>query len=93
MPNPIVVEVLTASGCSHCLQAQGRVQSVVSKFQDDQVRYRAVNVIDELDYAVLLGVLSIPAVVIDRTLAFAALPSAKKLHAAIDARLQALREA
>lgn len=92
MANPILVEVLTASGCSHCFQAQARVQSVVSEFQGDQVRYRVVNVIEELDYAVQLGVLSTPAVAIDGTLAFASLPSAKKLHVAVNARLQAVRE-
>lgn len=93
MPNPIVVEVFTASGCSHCLQAQVQVQSVVSEFSGDEVCYRSVNVVDELDYAVQLGILNTPAVAIDGTLVFAAQASAKKLHIAINARLQAVRRA
>jgi thioredoxin 1 len=92
MTSPVLVEVLTASGCSHCLNAQARVQSVVDEFQDGQVRYRAVNVVEEIDYAVQLGVLSTPAVAIDGTLVFAALPAPKKLRAAIEARLQAVRD-
>lgn len=92
MADPTLVEVLTASGCERCLQAQALVQSVVDQFPEGQVHYRAVNVVDEIDYAVQLGVLSTPAVAIDGNLAFAALPTSKKLYAAIDARLQALRK-
>jgi thioredoxin 1 len=84
----VIVEVLTAAGCDQCLHAQTLVKSVVDQFGDRQVRFRAVNVVEEIDYAVSLRVLSTPAVVIDGSLAFATLPSAKKLHAAIETRLQ-----
>ncbi len=85
--NPLLVEVLTASGCGKCLHAQRLVQSVVSEFDASDVRYRAVNVVDELDYAVELGVLITPAVAVDGRLAFATLPTSKKLRASIDASL------
>lgn len=88
MTNPLLVEVLTASGCNQCLEAQKLVASVVAEFEECQVRYRAVKVLDELDYAVQLGVLSTPAVAVDGTLAFATLPSPKKLRGAITARLE-----
>lgn len=89
MTGAVLVEVLTAFGCGHCQKAQALVQSVVDEFQGGQVRYRAVNVVEEIDYAVQLQVLSTPAVAIDGELAFASLPSSKKLRAAIEARLQA----
>lgn len=88
MTDPILVEVLTAFGCGHCLKAQALVQSVVGDFQENQVHYRAVNVVEEIDYAVELQVLSTPAVAIDGILVFASLPSPKKLRTAIEARLQ-----
>jgi thioredoxin 1 len=84
----VVVEVLTAAGCDQCLRAQALVQSVVEQFGEDQVRYRAVNVVDEIDYAVALRVLGTPAVAIDGSLAFGKLPSPAKLRAEIEARLQ-----
>lgn len=89
MRRPVLVEVLTAFGCGHCEKAQALVQSVVDEFQEDQARYRAVNVVEEIDYAVQLQVLSTPAIAIDGELSFASLPSPKMLRAAIDARLQA----
>lgn len=84
----VIVEVLTAAGCDQCLHAQTLVRSVVEQFGGNQVRYRAVSVVEQIDYAVALRVLSTPAVAIDGSLAFAKLPSAKKLRAAIEARLQ-----
>lgn len=89
MTRPILVEVLTAFGCAHCLRAHTLVESVVGEFHIDQVCYRAVNVVEEIDYAVQLQVLSTPAVAIDGKLAFSFLPSPKKLRVAIQARLQA----
>lgn len=88
MTDPILVEVLTAFGCGHCIKAQTLAQSVVGEFEEDQVRYRAVNVVEEIDYAVQLQVLSTPAVAIDGALVFTSLPSPKKLRSAIEARLQ-----
>lgn len=89
MTRPILVEVLTAFGCGHCLRAHTLVESVVGEFQEDQVCYRAVNVVEEIDYAVQLQVLSTPAVAIDGKLVFSFLPSPKKLRSAIEATLQA----
>lgn len=89
MTGAVLVEVLTAYGCGHCLKAQALVRSVVDEFREVQVRYRAVNVVEEIDYAVQLRVLSTPAVAIDGTLVFASLPSPKKLRSAIEAQLQA----
>lgn len=88
MKGVVLVEVLTAFGCGHCQKAQALVQSVVDEFQCGQVRYRAVNVVEEIDYAVQLQVLSTPAVALDGWLAFASLPSPKKLRIAIEARLK-----
>ncbi|HEN47038.1 MAG TPA: thioredoxin family protein [Mizugakiibacter sp.] len=42
--------------------------------------------LDELDYAVELGVLSTPAIAIDGELVFSGLPSVRKLRAALENR-------
>ena len=52
-----------------------------------QVEWRDVDVLDELDYAVELGVLTLPAIAIDGELAFASLPSPADLCSAIAQRL------
>jgi thioredoxin 1 len=86
-PREIVIEVLTATGCDRCLEAHALVKSVTEEIDDDQVRCHTVNVLDHLDYAVALGVLSTPAIAINGTLVFTKPPSARKLRAAIEARL------
>ena len=54
--------------------------------QAPDLTWREVNVLDELDYAVELGVLTLPAVVIDGELVFASLPSPLELRDAIAQR-------
>jgi hypothetical protein len=48
--------------------------------------WRELNVLDELDYAVQLGVLTLPAVAIDGELVFTSLPTRRQLLAALSER-------
>jgi len=50
------------------------------------VEWREVNVLDDLDRAVDLGVLTLPALAIDGKLAFTALPTAEQLVAELRRR-------
>ncbi len=45
--------------------------------------WREGNVIDQLDYAVELGVLTLPSIVIDGKLVFTSMPTEKQLRAAL----------
>lgn len=51
-----------------------------------ELEWRDVNVLDEMDYAVDRGVLSLPAIVIDGELVFSSLPTPHQLRAALDRR-------
>ncbi|SDD66186.1 thioredoxin family protein [Kordiimonas lacus] len=86
MTKPVIVELLTASGCNRCRQTRDRIRFVVADWPEGSFDYREVNVVEEIDYAVKLEVLSTPSVAIDGVLAFTGPPSEKKLH-------QALRDA
>ncbi|EGW55240.1 hypothetical protein TevJSym_ae00970 [endosymbiont of Tevnia jerichonana (vent Tica)] len=46
-----------------------------------------VNVLEELDYAVQIGVLATPAIAIDGELVFTALPSEKRLRQTLQQRI------
>jgi len=81
----IQVEVFTAPGCGKCGRAKDVLKSVVDGWAEADIDWREVNILEELDYTVQLGVLSTPAIAIDGKLVFTGLPSEKKL-------LQALRE-
>ncbi len=52
------------------------------------IEWRDVNILEELDYAVALGVLSTPAIAIDDELVYTGLPSKKKLRAELESRLE-----
>jgi len=54
----------------------------------ERIEWREVSVLDELDYAVELGVLSTPAIAVNGRLVFRTLPSAKKLRAALEAEIR-----
>ncbi len=61
---------------------------ITDELASDRIRWREVNVVEELDYAVKLGVLSMPSIAIDGELVFRSQPSRKKLRAALKMRLQ-----
>ncbi|MHB1181342.1 MAG: glutaredoxin family protein [Sulfuricella sp.] len=79
------VEVFSSPGCGKC----GHAKEVLRKLAQELggIEWREVNVLEELDYAVTLGVLSTPAIAIGGELVFSGLPSAGKLRAALEQRL------
>jgi len=88
MKESLLVEVLTASGCSRCQKAKSLAKAVIEELANSHVQYREVNVVEEIDYAVQLGVLSTPAIALNGELVFSSQPSANQLRAAIQLRLE-----
>lgn len=84
----IEVEVFSSPGCSKCGHAKDVLRRLVNEIGAEEITWREVNVLEELDYAVELGVLSTPAIAIDRELTFTGLPSVRKLRSELDRRLQ-----
>lgn len=76
------VELFHAPGCSRCAAAREDLKAA-AKAAVPGVEWREINVLDEMDYAVDRGVLSLPAVVIDGDLTFATLPTPQQLRAAL----------
>ena len=56
----------------------------------DKIQWREVNILEEIDYAVGLGVMTTPSIAINGKLVFAGLPSAKKLRGELEQQLQSL---
>jgi len=79
----VLVEVFTAPNCNRCGQAARRVAQVVDALNHEQVQWRKVDVVDNLDYAVQVGVLATPAIAINAILIFTGLPDEAKLRTAI----------
>jgi glutaredoxin len=85
----IKVEVFSSPGCGKCGHAKALLQKLAGEIGTGSIQWREVNILEELDYAVALGVLSTPAIAIDGELVFGSLPSPAKLRAELTARLSA----
>ncbi len=83
----IRIEIFTSPGCSNCRRAKDELRKLSQEIGADAIHCREVNILDEMDYAVNLGVLSTPAIAIDGELVFSGLPSRKKLRAELESRL------
>ena len=83
----IKVEVFSSPGCGKCGQAKSMLKAVAEALGPDKVVWRDVNILEEMDYAVALGVMASPAIAIDGELVFSSLPSADKLRAELVKRL------
>lgn len=84
----IKVEVFSSPGCGKCGHAKALLRRLAEELGGGRVEWREVNVLDEIDYAVSLGVLSTPAIAVNGELVFTALPSAKKLRQTLEQKLQ-----
>lgn len=87
----IRIEVFASPGCSKCARAKEVLRELVEEIGGDTIKWREVSVVDELDYAVALGVLATPAIAVNSELVFTSMPSTRKLKAELLRRLGAGR--
>ena len=71
----IDIEVFTSTVCSNCQRASRIVEQLLKEPGFENVTWREVNVVEEIDYAVAFGVLATPSIAIGGELIFSALPS------------------
>ena len=83
----IEVEVFSSPGCGKCARAKALLSAVAHELGADRIHWREVDILEEMDYAVELGIMSTPAIAIDGKLVYTSLPSVKKLRAELDKRL------
>ena len=83
----IKVEAFSSPGCGKCAKAKDVLKAIIDELGQDRVSWRDVNILEELDYAVDLGIFSPPAIAIDGELVFPAFPSPSRLRAELVRRL------
>lgn len=86
----INVEVFSSPGCGKCDRASNVVRKVAEEFGIDRVYWREVNVLDELDYVVRLGIFATPSIAIDGKVVFTSLPTARALRKRLQQKLAEL---
>jgi len=83
----VKVEVFSSPGCGKCAHAKNILEGIVKEMGHGKISWREVNILDEMDYAVELGVMASPAIAINGELIFAELPSPAKLRTELAKRL------
>jgi len=90
--NTINIEIFSAPGCNKCGKAFQLVETVLKEPGHESVNLRLVNIVDELDYAVDLGIRATPGIVINGILVFTAMPDAETLRKAIQSRRAPMKQ-
>lgn len=78
------IELFYTPGCAQCAGATTTLKAAAETMPG--VEWREVIVLDDLDRAVDLGVLTLPALAVDGELVFTALPTAEQLVAELRRR-------
>ncbi len=76
------IEIFYTPGCSECSAAHAKLRTVAQESVKD-LEWRELNVLDDLDYAVELGVLTLPSIAVDGELVFTSMPTAAQLREAL----------
>lgn len=76
----IKVELIAASGCTKCARKRKELKAAAQEAATTGLVWREVDVLDEIDYVVGLGVLTLPAIAINGKLVFKSLPSSSEMR-------------
>jgi thioredoxin len=79
------IEIFYTPGCSDCVAAHAKLRTVAQESVKD-LEWRELNVLDDLDYAVELGVLTLPSIAVDGELLFTSMPTEAQLREALRKR-------
>lgn len=80
------VELFHTPGCEKCAEGKQALRATAEELVADLV-WRELNVLDELDYAVELGVLRLPAIAIDGKVVFSSLPTCGQFRRELTRRI------
>ena len=73
------IELFYTPGCEKCADSKHALRATAIELIPDLV-WREMNVLDEIDYAVEVGVLTLPSIAIDGEVVFSSLPSCRQLR-------------
>lgn len=79
------IEIFYTPGCSECVAAHAKLRTAAQEAVKD-LEWRELNVLDDLDYAVELGILTLPSIVVDGELVFTSMPTIAQLREALRKR-------
>jgi glutaredoxin len=82
-----VIEIFESPGCQNCVKATDLLKHIIQKYDLENIQWHKVSVLDEIDYAVEMGILATPAIVINGQLVFTSLPCEERFYQEITKRV------
>jgi thioredoxin 1 len=82
------IEIFYADGCGNCSASMRELKEAVLTAFSSGAAWSEIDIVKNIDYAVDLGVLTVPAVAIDGVLVFAKLPTVRQLMSELTTRTQ-----
>jgi glutaredoxin len=76
------VEMFYSPGCPECVAAHAKLRLAAQEAVKD-LEWRELNVLDDLDHAVGIGVMTLPSIVVDGELVFTSMPTVTQLRDAL----------
>jgi glutaredoxin len=75
----VKIELFYTPGCEKCADTKDSLRATAESAIPGVI-WRELNALDELDYAVELGVVTLPAIAIDGEIAVSSLPTCRQLR-------------
>ena len=80
------MELFYTPGCEKCTDSKDELRALATELVPDLV-WRELNVLDELDYAVEVGIVTLPSIAIDGEVVFSSLPTPRQLRRELTKRI------
>ncbi len=80
------VELFYTPGCEKCAVGKQALRELAEELVPEVV-WRELNVLDELDYAVEVGILTLPSIAIDGNVVFSSLPTQRQFRRELNRRI------
>ena len=80
------IELFYTPGCEKCAETKDELRAAAKELIPD-ASCRELNALDELDYAVELGVVTLPSIAIDGNVVFSSLPNPRQFRRELRKRI------
>jgi len=80
----ITIEIFSSSFCSRCQKSKNDIKEIIASVEQKEIEYKEIDVVEQLDYSVSMGVLTTPSIAINGKLLFTSTPSRSELEKQIN---------
>ncbi len=87
----VKIELFSSPACGKCDQVKKKLQDIADQ-SDGTLEFVVINILEQMDYALQLGVLSTPCIAVNGKLEFFGLPTMDELQQVLDREAAEVRQ-